>query len=88
MQTVSIAEASEKLPELIAKLSGEPVLVLDEGKVIAMISSPEAAERERQANWRRFLAVRDEVAAEFEANLAKDGLSSEEFMADVLRDRT
>jgi len=81
-----MAEATENLPELIAKLESEPVLVLANGKVIAMISSPEAAEQERKASWRRFLAKREQVAAEFEANLAKDGLTVNEFLADVLRD--
>ena len=86
MQTVSIAEAKERLPEIIASLNGESVIVLHEGKVIAMISSPEAAEEKRQASWRRFLVRREALAAEFEANLAKDGLTPDEFLADVLRD--
>ena len=88
MQTVSIAEAKEKLPEILAGLNGSPVLVLDEGKVVGMLSSPEAAEQQRQANWRRFLALRDAVAAELEVNLAKDGLTVDEFLADVLRDES
>jgi PHD/YefM family antitoxin component YafN of YafNO toxin-antitoxin module len=84
MDAVSIAEAREKLPEILANLNGAPVLVMDEGKVVGMISSPEAAEQEQQAAWRRFLAKRDAVAAEFEENLAKDGLTVDEFLADVL----
>ena len=84
MQTVSIAEATENLPQLIAELNAEPLFVLDDGKVIAMIASPEAAEHERQASWRRFLVKRDQLAAELEASLAKDGLTVEEFLADVL----
>ena len=71
----------------MAQLDTEPVIVLDGEKIVAMITSPEAAEHERRAGWRRFLLTRDRVAAELEVNLAKDGLSVEEFLADVLSEQ-
>ena len=85
MQTVSITEAAGKLPELVVETSKEPVYLVADGKIVAKLSSLETTELQREAAWRRLSLTCERLSLELETNLTKDGLTVDEFLADVLR---
>ena len=86
MQTVSLAEAAENFTKIVKSLDLQPLVIMDGDEEIAVIKSSAAIERERQARWAEFWKMRDAFAAEVEANLARDGITVDQFLEDVLRD--
>jgi hypothetical protein len=85
--TISSSEAADDFIGVIERSQSAPVLIRDGDEDIAVIFSlrPRVkTEAERQAAWEKFESTRNRVAAELEANLAKEGITVDEFLADVL----
>jgi hypothetical protein len=85
--TISSSEAADDFIGVIERSQSAPVLIRDGDEDVAMVLSLRPrlkTEAERQAAWEKFERTRNRVAAELEANLAKEGITVEQFLADVL----
>ncbi len=87
MATVSISEAANTLPALLQRARSESVVIEDEaGDKSLILSLKLKTEEERMAAVLKFEQTCHEVSAELAANLAKEGISVEDFLADLLAD--
>ena len=84
MQTVSTSEAT--LSAVIEKAKVSPVVVQENGKDGAFLFSAEKMANDKLLKIETFERSRDAMAAELAANLAKEGITVEEFLKDLLRD--
>ena len=86
MTTVSTAEAAETLPELMLRAHSEKVAIRSEdGELVYLVPSDDM-ERERLARIESFNAICRLASEELRRSLEADGLTVEEFMADVMKD--
>lgn len=86
MQTVSTAEACASLPELLKQVNDGPVLIREGEKDVAVLVSPESYDTtEREKRFLRLKKLRDEASEELRANLAREGTSVDEFLAELLK---
>ena len=89
MTTVSIEEATRTLPNLVEESRSGTIVIRDEAGDAAMLISlrpRQVTEDRRQAAIDEMYRLSEKISAELEESLAKDGLTLEEFMADVLTD--
>lgn len=87
MTTVSTSEAVARLPELLKQ--GESVVIREDGDDVAVIvalPSRVRTEEERSASWARLQELSQHVSADLERDLAKDGRTVDQFLADALAD--
>jgi hypothetical protein len=85
--TISSSEAADDFIAVIERSQSAPVLIRDGDEDVAVVFSlrPRVkTEAERQAAWEKFERTRNRLAAELEANLAREGTTVEDFLADVL----
>ncbi len=87
MSTVTIDEARSSLPELLERVRIEPVVIRDGDRELAILVSPKDFERERLTRIEAFQRSRDAMVAELEKNLARDGITVEQFVAELLSER-
>jgi hypothetical protein len=86
MTTVSTNEAIQTLPELMERSRFEKVAIQNaDGSLVYLVPSSRVPE-EQLAKVKAFEQARDAMASELAMNLAKDGITVEEFVEDVLRD--
>jgi PHD/YefM family antitoxin component YafN of YafNO toxin-antitoxin module len=87
MATVTIDEATKSLPTLLRRAHHESIIIRnDNGDDVMLLSLKPKSEEERQAAWERLEQTSKVASAELAENLAKDGISIEEFLADALAD--
>jgi len=89
MTTVSIEEATRTLPNLVEESRSGTIVIRDEAGDAAMLISlrpRQATEDKRKAAIEEMHRLSEKISAELEESLAKDGLTVEEFLADVLTD--
>ena len=89
MRTVSIEEAARTLPDLVEESRSATVVIRDGAGDAAMLISLRprpATEGKRKAAIEDMHRLSEKISAELEESLAKDGLTVEEFLADVLTD--
>jgi PHD/YefM family antitoxin component YafN of YafNO toxin-antitoxin module len=84
MSTVTMDEVRSSLPELLKRVGREPVSIGDGDRELAILVSREYLERDRLMRIEAFERSRNAMAAELEKNLARDGISVEQFVADLL----
>ncbi len=89
MTTVSIEEATRTLPNLVEESRSGTIVIRDEAGDAAMLISlrpRQATEDKRKTAIEEMHRLSEKISAELEESLAKDGLTIEEFLADVLTD--
>jgi hypothetical protein len=89
MTSVSIEDAARMLPLLVEESRAGGIVIRDQIGDAAMLISlrpREATEDSRQAAILEMQRLSEKISAELEESLAKDGLTVEEFLADVLTD--
>jgi len=86
MTTVSTAEAAAELPELMARARHEQIAIRDGNGDLVYLVSSEQVERERLAKVAAFEEACRDASEELRRNLAADGITVEDFMAEVLKD--
>lgn len=89
MTTVSIEEAARTLPHLVEESRTGSIVIRDGSGDAAMLISlrpRQVTEDRRKAAIEEMHRLSEIVSAELEESLAKDGLTVEEFLADVLTD--
>jgi hypothetical protein len=84
MSTVTVDEARSSLPELLERARVEPVLIRDGDRDLGVLVSPESFERDHLRRVERFEATRDAMVLEMEKNLARDGMTMEQFVKELL----
>jgi len=89
MTTVSIEEAARTLPDLVEESRGGTIVIRDDAGDAAMLISlrpRQVTKDKRKAAIEEMHRLSEKISGELEESLAKDGLTVEEFMADVLTD--
>jgi hypothetical protein len=86
MTTVSTSEAIQTLPELMERSRSEKVAIRDlDGSLVYLVPS-QPISGEQLAKVAAFETSRNALATELVGNLAKEGITVEEFVEDLLRD--
>jgi antitoxin (DNA-binding transcriptional repressor) of toxin-antitoxin stability system len=89
MTSVSIEDAAKMLPLLIEEARAGTIVIRDQTGDAAMLISlrpREVTEDKREAAIQEMHRLSEKISAELEESLAKEGLTVEEFLADVLTD--
>jgi antitoxin (DNA-binding transcriptional repressor) of toxin-antitoxin stability system len=84
MSSVTIDEVRSSLPELLQRVRVEPVFIRDADGEVAVLVSRRDFDLDRRMKIEAFERSRDAMAAELEKNLARDGITVEEFVKDLL----
>jgi len=87
MATVTIDEAAKSLPLLLRRAHSESIIIRnDDGDDVMLLSLRPKSEDERRVARERLEQISKVASAELAENLAKDGISVEDFLADALAD--
>jgi prevent-host-death family protein len=85
MSTVTVDEVRSSLPELLDRVRREPVVIRDGDRELAVLVSRADFDRDRLMKIEAFEKSRNAMVAELEKNLALDGMTAEQFVAELLK---
>ncbi len=84
MSTLTVDEVRSSLPELLARVRSEPVIIREGEREVAVIVSREDYARDQLRKVESFERARDAMVMELATNLAKDGMTVEQFVRELM----